>query len=223
MFRMSWLRTSRARAVREVDGPVRVRAVEVAVGVHHLRLHPETELHAQRVDVLDEALQPLRELLRVHEPVAQAGPVVVALAEPAVVHHEQLHADLGGLVGKLLLAGLVHVERGGFPGVVEHRAESRVRARRVGWLPLEAVQDARGAAEARPGEAGVEVRSVQGLAGLERVGEIESVEAAGHAHLPVGRLLDGHAPVAAPGQRAEPHAGPVSSVARRWRRWRTTG
>ena len=68
------------------------------------------------------------------------------------------------------------------------------------------MQEARRAAEAVDGEAAIERRCFEGLAGLQRVGEIESVEAAGDAHLPVRSLLDGDAPVAAPGQRAEPDA-----------------
>ena len=62
------------------------------------------------------------------------------------------------------------------------------------------------AAEARLRIAGEKFRRFERFAGLERIGEIESVEAAGDAHLPIGRLLHGDAPVAAPGQRAEPDA-----------------
>ena len=40
-----------------------------------------------------------------HDPVAQAGPVVAAAAEPAVVEHEALDADLGGPLGQRQSAG----------------------------------------------------------------------------------------------------------------------
>ena len=66
------------------------------------------------------------EFLRIHGPVAEAGVIVVALAEPAVVHHEELDAQLGGLIGEGSLPGFVDVEGGGFPGVVEHGPQPRL-------------------------------------------------------------------------------------------------
>jgi hypothetical protein len=56
---------------------------------------------------IDEALEALRELLRVDGPIAQAGVVVVARAEPAVVHHEQLDAEFGGLSASSFCPGFV--------------------------------------------------------------------------------------------------------------------
>ena len=47
------------------------------------------------------------------------------LAEPAVVHHEELDAEPRGELGEPDLPGLVDVEPGGLPGVVEHRAQRR--------------------------------------------------------------------------------------------------
>ena len=117
------------------------------------------------------ALQALREFLRIHEPVAQAGVVVVARAEPSVVHHEQLDPQFGGLVRQLLLPGFVDVEGGGLPRVVEHRTQPRSGAARQNLFALEAVQRARGAAEAALREAGVEggvSRVSPGFSGYEK-------------------------------------------------------
>ena len=72
--------------------PLRVRAEEVGVRVDHLRLEPEPELHAQPSHVLDERVQPVGPHLLVDHPVAEAGGVVAAVVEPAVVEHEPLHA-----------------------------------------------------------------------------------------------------------------------------------
>ena len=85
-----------ARTVGEMDHPIGMRAIEVAIGVHHLGLDPKAEVHAEPVDVFDQRLEALREFLRIDEPVAQAGAIVVALAEPAVIHHEQLDSEFGG-------------------------------------------------------------------------------------------------------------------------------
>jgi len=43
----------RARARREMDDPVRMLAVELAVRVDHLRLDPESEVHAELIHTLD--------------------------------------------------------------------------------------------------------------------------------------------------------------------------
>ncbi|MNL70645.1 hypothetical protein D3C87_1956820 [compost metagenome] len=50
--------------------PVRVRPVEIAVGVNRLRLDPDAELHTQCADFTDQLIKALRELIRVHAPVA---------------------------------------------------------------------------------------------------------------------------------------------------------
>jgi hypothetical protein len=73
---------------RRAQHPVGMRAVKVAVGVHHLGLEPQAEGHAQLVDMGDQRMQPLGPFAPVHRPVAQAGRVVVAPPEPAVVQHE---------------------------------------------------------------------------------------------------------------------------------------
>ena len=93
--------------------------------------------------------QPMRKFLRIHEPVAQPRVIVVALAEPAVVHHEQLDAELRGLLRQRLLARLVDVEVGRFPGVVEHRPQARLRPARQDLFALEVVQQPRRLAETR--------------------------------------------------------------------------
>ena len=201
----------RPRASGEVQHPVGVLAVQVRVRVHHLRLHPEAEVHPQRVDLVDERPEPAGELLRVHRPVAQARAVALALAEPAVVHHEAVHAERRGLLGERDLPGLGDVELGGLPGVVDHRprprhrAGARPRSIRQDVLQLEAVQQPRGPAQPVRRIPAVEHRRLQRLARVQHVAEIERVEAAGHAHAVELVPLHRDAPRAAPRQRAEPH------------------
>ena len=104
-----------ARASGKVQHPVRVLAVQIAVRVDHLRFYPEAEVHAEGMDLVDEWLEAVRELLRVHVPVAEACMVVVSLAKPAVVHDESLDADTGCLLGERLLSGLIDAEGGRLP------------------------------------------------------------------------------------------------------------
>ena len=82
-------------------------AIQIGIGIDHLRLDPQAEVHAQRVNLVDQRLQPVRKLLLVHVPVAEAGVIVFALPEPAVVHHEAIDAERRGLFRQRDLAGFV--------------------------------------------------------------------------------------------------------------------
>ena len=55
-------------------------------------------------------------------PVAEAGGVVAAGAEPAVVYHETFHATFHGLVGECGEGVVIMVEVDGFPCVENDRA-----------------------------------------------------------------------------------------------------
>ena len=113
--------------VAAAQHPLRVGAGEVAVEVHHLGLDPEAEVHAGGPHVVDQRVQPVRPDVGVDGPVAEAGEVGAAAAEPAVVEHEPLHAHLGRGVGERGEAGEVVVEVGGLPGVHQHRPRCRQR------------------------------------------------------------------------------------------------
>ena len=180
-------------------------AVEVAIRIDHLGFHPEAEIHAEAVDVVDQRGQAVGEFLGIHGPIAQAGVVVVARAEPAIVHHEALHAQFRGLVGERLLSRLIDGELGGFPRVVEHRAQARRSAARhyVSRSKRCSMRDASPKPPSRV--ARVKGRRLQGFAGRQRIAEIEGIETARDAHLLVRGLFDGQPPVPAPADGAEPH------------------
>ena len=63
-------------------------AVQVRVGVDHLRLDPQAELHAETVHLVDQRVQTARENVRTDGPVTQARVIAAAAAEPTVVHAE---------------------------------------------------------------------------------------------------------------------------------------
>ncbi len=60
------------------ERPVRMRAVQLAVGVDHLRLDPDPELQTQAGDVLDQRRQPVGVRIGRHHPIAQARGVVAS-------------------------------------------------------------------------------------------------------------------------------------------------
>ena len=109
-------------AVGGPQGPVRMGPIQLAVLADHFRLHPDAELHPQLPDAGGQGLQAAGELLLVDRPVPQAAEVAVALAEPAVVHDEQLHAQRCPLPGDGGQLFLVKMELRGLPVVDKHRA-----------------------------------------------------------------------------------------------------
>ena len=167
-------------------------------------------------------LRPWGNFCLIDVPVAEAGVVVFALAEPAIVHHEAVDAESGGLFGKRHLAGFSHVDFGGFPGVVDDGPRLGCGQRRPAPSgarqnagELEVVEQARGAAQAVRRVAAVEDGRFERLAGMEDVAEVEGIEAAGDADGVELVLFDGDAPGAAPGQRAKPDFAVVLVGARR--------
>ena len=183
------------------ERPVRVLLEQVGGHVHHFRLDPQPEAHAQRLDPRRQLTHAAAQLGFVHPPVAQSVMVAGAPAEPAVVQHHHVHAQLGGLLGNLhdFLPGEVHV--GGFPVVDQHGA----------FLPLPGVADDMAADElmealAQVGQAAVSehhhgFRRGENLAGGEQIIEPLLLNAHGQARLVIAVLARTAGEGAAPHQR----------------------
>ena len=88
-------------------------AVEIGVLIDHLELDPNTELHAARLDLLREPVNPIRQTVGVDRPVTEPRMIRRARTEPAVIEHEELHAALCRHIrdGEQLLLRKVEVGR----------------------------------------------------------------------------------------------------------------
>ena len=99
-------------------------AEHVGIGVDHFRLEPQAEFEALAVHVVGERLQGLvsvgPDVLR-NLPVAEAGGVGTAGAEPAIVHDESFDAAFHGFVGEGGQGVVIVVEVDGFPRVEDDR------------------------------------------------------------------------------------------------------
>ena len=99
-------------------------AEHVGIGVDHFRLEPQAEFEALAVHVVGERLQGLvsvgPDVLR-NLPVAEAGGVVSAGTEPAIIHDEAFHAAFHGLVCERGQGVVIVVEVDGFPCVEDDR------------------------------------------------------------------------------------------------------
>ena len=93
-----------------------------APAADHLGLDPDSEHQTQLVDPVREPGDSVGQLPGVHIPVAEAGGVVIALSEPAVIQYEEFHTQVLGGLGELDDLAFGEVEVGGFPVVAEHRA-----------------------------------------------------------------------------------------------------
>ena len=195
----------RVLTIGKLHRPLRMRPVEIAVRVHHLRLHPDAEVHPQRTDAIDDRLEPMRKLLRVHIPVPQSGVVVLALAKPSVVDHKPLHPQLGRTLRQRHLPRLVHVELRRLPRVVDHRPRLRRGMRRQDLRQLKPMQHPRRLALSAGGVPRVKRRCLQRLPGTQCVRKIKRVVARGHANVVQPRVFDRHAPRARPAKLPEPH------------------
>ena len=86
--------------------------IELAQRVHALRLNPYTELDAEALGLLHQRADAVGQFLGVGHPVAQCLCVVratVLTAEPAVIDHEQLAAQVAYAVHHLFANLLVHI------------------------------------------------------------------------------------------------------------------
>ena len=112
-------------AVRLFDDPVMMLLIELTLRVHHLRLNPQTELHAGVLRGLYEGGDATGEFRVCRLPVAETGMVVltgILVAEPSVVEEEHLHAEVLGILHQLGQRLLVEVEACVLPVVEECHA-----------------------------------------------------------------------------------------------------
>ena len=149
---------------RCAEHPIGVGAGHVGVEVHHLGFEPQAEVHPNGADVRGDRAEPLGPHRAGHVPVAQARTVVSSTAEPAVVDHEALDADLGGDVGQLRQPAVGMVEVDGLPGVEHDRPGL---ARMVRPAAQHRVQPRRGTVEATVGPHAVDPRRRHRLARCE--------------------------------------------------------
>ena len=159
------------------DGPVGMGAVQIAVGADHLRLVPDAELDSQVVHPLNQVGEPAFQLLLVDPPVAQGPLVVVAVAKPAVVHHQHVDAQLFGALGELHQLVVVKVEVGGLPAVDEQGALLFGPLAAAQVVQVEVVEGAAHAAQAGVGVDQHSLGRLEALAGLQAPAEVRGVDA----------------------------------------------
>ena len=162
--------------------PVRMRAKELGILAHHLRLDPEPDLQAHVGDFVQERVKAVGQLARIRKPVAETRVIVVPVSEPAVVDDQHVHAELLCLARKAQELVLIEVKIHGLPTVEEDRplGEGNVPAADVfADKAVIRVGERRKAAHAAREQ---DLRCIEVLSRLQEPGEALAVDAGHHAH-----------------------------------------
>ena len=152
---------------RNAQGPVRMRPIEIRIFAHHLRLDPEAELQALVLNLADQAAEAVRELAEIRCPVAQGAVVLIAVAEPAVVQNQKLHAELFCAFRQAQQQRLVKGQICRLPAVEQDGAFSPDPRAAAEVAADEAVELPRERAEAVGCEAQKQLRGVKGRSRLQ--------------------------------------------------------
>ena len=165
-----------------------MRAVEVRVYGHHLRLEPEAELEAALVRTLRHALQAALELLHVDNPVAERAVVVLTLAEPAVVKHHELDAEVFGTGREIVHLRIVEVKVRRLPVVDEDGAHGVAEFAAHDVVAHDLMEGLAHAIETFGAVSEQRLRRLERFARLQMPAELEGVDAADDARR--AKLLD---------------------------------
>ena len=163
--------------------PVRVRAEQIAVLIDHLRLDPDAEFHAGFIDTADQLRKRAAKLFFIRRPVAERQEITVSLSEPAVVHDQQIDAEILRLLRQADDPVSVKIKVESFPAVEQHRPHGVAVFSSADMLPDAAVQVPGQLPEAAGAEAHDHFRRGQRFAGRQRIGEFLFRQAHLHACL----------------------------------------
>ena len=177
--------------------PVGVLPIQAAVDVDHFRLDPDAEAESEIGDLFTQTFQPTGQLLGIGVPVAEGAGIVAAVAEPAVVHDEQLDPELFSRFRHGDQIAFADIEVGRFPRVEQDRTFLIRPFAAQDMLFHKAVHIAALTAEALLRKGHDRLRGVKDLAAFEQEAEARRIHALYNAGLEKGADLDGGVVVAA--------------------------
>ncbi len=185
--------------------PVGMLLEELALGVGHLGLNPDAELDTVYCSLFDQSVDAVGQFLLVYRPVAKPLMIIVArvfVAEPAVVHDEELAADVGPVLHHFfhLVLGDVHIHA--LPRVEEDVARRLTVVELI--LPGPAVERTAHAALTLIGVGHAQFGRGEGLTAFEQVRCLLLVDASDEAQRRIFRVYL-QLVVTGPSQRGAEH------------------
>ena len=113
-------------SARQRKGPIRMRTIQIRILVDHLRLNPNAKAHVHGMHASNQIIERSAQLLFVDHPIAEACIIVLhTAAEPAIVQHHHIHAQLGSLLGDCSNLVAVEIKICRFPVVDQHRTRGK--------------------------------------------------------------------------------------------------
>ena len=103
--------------------PVRMRAIKIAVLIHHLGLDPDPELQPCPVDLVHKISKRASEFFFINIPVAEAAAVIIAFSEPAIIHDQHLNPKILCAHREIKQLFLIEIKIAGLPAVQEDRPD----------------------------------------------------------------------------------------------------
>ena len=95
--------------------PIRMRPIQLAVGIDTFGLKPKPELHPHTVNGFGERIDSARKLFAVDSPIAKSRVIVVSFSKPSVIENEHLDAQPFCFPRKGQELAAVKIEKRGFP------------------------------------------------------------------------------------------------------------
>ena len=165
-------------AVGLPNDPIGMTLKQFALRIDHLGFDPDTEFHARFFGVARESGDALRQLLAIHRPISQTGPVVIArilVGEPSVVEQKEIHPELFGLSHEGGEFFPVEIKAGVLPIVEQREAIAHAVLELIAARPV--LQMTRGRSHSATAERKDELRSDKNTIRRQRVGRCVGVDA----------------------------------------------
>ena len=101
--------------------PIGMSAIQIAVGIYHFRLNPNTEIHSEFIYIIYQFINPIWKLFFINIPIAKPCPVIISFAEPSVIHNKKFNTDIRCQFGKGCLLRYIYIKFSCFPRIIKHR------------------------------------------------------------------------------------------------------
>ena len=108
---------------RNLNRPVRMGTVQIAVLIYHFRLKPDAKFHAFPMYPVNKLCQCTTQLFLIHGPVSQGRIVIVPPAKPAVIHHHHIDTQGCSLFCQIHNGIAVKIKVSCLPAIDKHRAD----------------------------------------------------------------------------------------------------
>ncbi len=106
---------------RNLNCPVRMRAVQIRIRRNHLRLKPDSKFQSDFTNLFYQIRKPRSKLFFIHRPVSKRVVIPVSPSKPAVIHNQHFNAVLFGAPGNIQKLFRIKIKISSFPVIDKNR------------------------------------------------------------------------------------------------------